>query len=165
MERLLLALTIDPEEVAGYMAELASTGRYQVSDKVLKKLQGQFAAGFCDDEQTRAQIFKTWKEHGYLIDPHTAVAFHVLEEYRAKTGDKTPTIAVSTASPFKFCAAVLDALGIRDKAPGLDILDQLSEVTGCPIPAPLAGLRGKAPRFKTWVEKEDMMDQVLKMLS
>ncbi len=165
MERLLLALTIDPEEAAGYMAELASTGRYQVSDKVLKKLQGQFAAGFCDDEQTRAQIFKTWKEHGYLIDPHTAVAFHVLEEYRAKTGDKTPTIAVSTASPFKFCAAVLDALGIRDKAPGLDILDQLSEVTGCPIPAPLAGLRGKAPRFKTWVEKEDMMDQVLKMLS
>ena len=47
----------------------------------------------------------------------------------------------------------------------LGSFSQLSEVTGCPIPAPLAGLRGKAPRFKTWVEKEDMMEQVLKMLS
>ncbi len=165
LERLLLALTMEPKEVAGYMADLAATGRYQVSEKVLKKLQSQFAAGFCDDEQTKAQIFKTWKDHGYLIDPHTAVAFHVLDEYRAKTGDNTPAIAVSTASPFKFCSSVLDALGIRDKEPGLDILDQLSEVTGCPIPAPLASLRGKAPRFKTWVEKENMVDQVLEMLS
>ena len=165
LERLLLALTMEPKEVAGYMADLAATGRYQVSEKVLGKLQGQFAAGCCDDEQTKEQIFKTWKEHHYLIDPHTAVAFHVLDEYRAKTGDQTPSIVVSTASPFKFCSAVLDALGIRDKAPGLDILDQLSEVTDCPIPAPLASLRGKRPRFQTWVEKENMVGQVLEMLS
>lgn len=165
LERLLLALTMEPNEVAGYMSDLTATGRYQVSEKVLSKLQNQFAAGCCDDEQTKAQIFKTWKEHGYLIDPHTAVAFHVLDEYRVKTGDQTPSIVVSTASPFKFCSAVLDALGIRDKEPGLDILDQLSEVTGCPIPAPLAALRGKSPRFKTWVKKEDMMGQVLEMLN
>lgn len=165
LERLLLALTMDSAEVAGYMQNLASDGRYQVSDRTLKRLQTQFAAGFCDDGQTKAQIFKTWKEHGYLIDPHTAVAFHVLEEYRTRTGDVTPTIAVATASPFKFCSAVLDALGIREKAPGLDILNQLSEATGCPIPAPLAALRGKTPRFNTWVEKENMVDQVLEMLS
>lgn len=165
LERLLLALTMEPEEVAGYMKDLKETGRYQVSDKVLKKLQSQFDAGFCDDDQTRVQIAKTWKEHGYLIDPHTAVAFHVLDEYRARTGDTTPAIAVSTASPFKFCSAVLDALGVKEKAVGLDILDQLSQVTGCPVPAPLAGLRGKTLRFKTWVEKENMVGQVLEMLN
>ena len=165
LERLLLALTMSPSEVAGYMNELSINGRYQVSEKVLQKLQSQFDAGFCDDAQTKAQIFKTWKEHGYLIDPHTAVAFHVLEEYRAKTGDSTPTIVVSTASPFKFCSAVLDAFGIREKAPGLDILDQLSEITGRPIPAPLAALRGKEIRFKNCVEKGDMMDQVLELLN
>ena len=164
LERLLLALTGDHAEVAGYMKDLAQTGRYQVSDKVLGKLRAEFAAGFCDDEQTKAQIAKTWKEHGYLIDPHTAVAFHVLEEYRRQTGDQTPAIAVSTASPFKFCDGVLDALGVKEKAQGLDILDQLSKVTGCPVPAPLAGLRGKAPRFDQWVEKQDMEKQVLDML-
>ena len=164
LERLLLALTLDSGEVAGYMKDLAATGRYQVSEKVLGKLQREFAAGFCDDAQTQAQIAKTWKEHGYLIDPHTAVAFHVLEEYRRETGDQTPTIAVSTASPFKFCNGVLGALGVSDRAEGLDILDQLSQVTGCPVPAPLASLRGKTPRFTQWVEKENMVDQVLDML-
>ncbi len=164
LERLLLSLTGEPGEVAGYMKELGETGRYQVSDKVLAKLQREFAAGFCDDEQTRAQIAKTWREHHYLIDPHTAVAFHVLEEYRRETGDETPTIVVSTASPFKFCDSVLDALDVADKAQGLAILDQLSDQTGVAVPSPLASLKGKTPRFTQWVEKEDMVGQVEDML-
>lgn len=164
LERLLLALTGEPGQVAGYMGELAATGRYQVSDKVLDKLQREFAAGFCDDVQTKAQIAKTWREHKYLIDPHTAVAFHVLEGYRRETGDQTPTIVVSTASPFKFCDSVLDALGVAEKAEGLAILDQLADQSGCPVPAPLASLKGKTPRFTQWVEKEDMVGQVTDML-
>ena len=160
LERLLLALTGDPGEVAGYMDQLKTTGRYQVSDKVLAKLQQEFAAGFCDDTQTKAQIAKTWKEHRYLIDPHTAVAFHVLDEYRRASGDETPTIVVSTASPFKFCDSVLDALGVADKAQGLAILDQLAEATGCPVPAPLASLKGKSVRFTQWVERDNMASQV-----
>ncbi len=164
LERLLLALTGDSAEVAGYMKELSATGRYQVSQRTLDKLKGEFAAGYCDDEQTKAQIAKTWREHKYLIDPHTAVAFHVLEQYRKETGDQTPTVAVSTASPFKFCSGVLDALGVAEKAEGLDILDQLSQVTGCPVPAPLAALRGKSVRFTAWTEKQDMERQVLDML-
>lgn len=164
LERMLLALSGETTEVAALMKELGETGRYQVSEKLLDKIHREFAAGCCDDAQTQAQIAKTWKEHGYLIDPHTAVAFHVLEQYRAKTGDDTPTIVVSTASPFKFCDSVLGALGVEEKAQGLDILDQLADKTGCPVPAPLAGLRGKAPRFTQWVEKRDMVGQVLDML-
>ncbi len=164
LERLLLALTGDHAQVAGYMKELSETGRYQVSDKVLDKLRQEFAAGYCDDVQTKAQIAKTWQAHRYLIDPHTAVAFHVLEEYRRETGDQTPAIAVSTASPFKFCDGVLDALGVTERAQGLDILDQLAQVTGRNVPAPLAGLRGKEPRFTQCTEKERMVDQVLEML-
>ena len=164
LERLLLALTEDRAQVAEWMGELNATGRYQVSDRLTQKLREEFASGFCDDAQTKAQIAKTWKEHGYLIDPHTAVAFHVLEEYRRETGDKTPTLVVSTASPFKFCDGVLDALGVAEKAQGLDILDQLSQVSGRPVPPPLAGLRGKAPRFTQCAEKDKMVDQVLEML-
>ncbi len=164
LERLLLALTGDTKQVSEYMAELKATGRYQVSDRVLSKLHQEFVAGFCDDTQTKAQIAKTWKEHGYLIDPHTAVAFHALEEYRRETGDMAPALAVSTASPFKFCDSVLDALGVADKAQGLDILDQLSAATGRPVPAPLASLRGKPVRFTQCAEKQNMVDQVLGML-
>ena len=49
-------------------------------------------------------------------------------------------------------------------ASGTDILDQLSRVTGVPVPAPLAGLKGKTVRFDQVTEKEAMADRVLEML-
>jgi threonine synthase len=92
------------------------------------------------------------------------VAFSALEQYRSETGDDTPCVVVSTASPFKFCGSVLEALGQTQVAEGLDALDQLTAVTGLPTPAPLAGLRNKSVRFTQVVEKEHMVDAVLSML-
>ena len=165
LERMLFEFTEhDDEEVRGYMEALAQTGRYEVSEPVKKKLERHFAAGCCDDAATQAMIAKMWTERRYLIDTHTAVAFHVLEQYRAGTGDATPTIVVSTASPFKFCDSVLGALGVSELAAGTAILDQLSQQTGVPIPAPLAALKDKTVRFGRSVTKEHMVDQVLEML-
>ena len=165
LERMLFEFTEhDDEEVRGYMEALAQTGRYEVSEPVKKKLERHFAAGCCDDAATQAMIAKMWTERRYLIDTHTAVAFHVLEQYRAGTGDATPTIVVSTASPFKFCDSVLGALGVSELAAGTAILDQLSQQTGVPVPAPLAALKDKTVRFGRSVTKEHMVDQVLEML-
>ena len=162
LERLLFALTgQDDAQVREYMTALNSQGRYEVTEGLKTELSARFAAGFCDEEQTAAAIGAMWKEHGYLIDPHTAVAFHVLDEYREKTGDQTPTVVASTASPFKFCDSVLTALGETELAEGVALLDQLAAHTGCPAPGPLSGLKDKAPRFDQWVEKE-AMEQVVK---
>lgn len=163
LERMLFALS-GGEEVAGYMQALNTTGRYEVSGEIKAKLRKLFFSGCCDDAQTQKVIGRMWKEQGYLIDPHTAVAFDVLDQYRAETGDHTPTLVVSTASPFKFCDSVLGALGVTDLAEGTDILDQLMEVTGQPAPAPLSGLKDKAVRFGRTVDKEDMALQVLELL-
>ena len=165
LERMLFEFTErDDVAVKEYMSALAAEGRYEVSEKVKKQLDKTFAAGCCGDAETQAMIAKMWKEKNYLIDTHTAVAFHVLEEYRRETGDDTPTVVVSTASPFKFCDNVLGALGVTDLAAGTDILDQLSKVTGEPVPAPLANLKGKEIRFQQVTEKENMSDRVLEML-
>ena len=164
LERLLLSLTQDEEEVRGYMAQLNETGKYQVKGKALEKLQKLFAGYCCDDEGTAQMVSEVYKKYDYLIDPHTAVAFDALEQYRAQTGDMTACVVVSTASPFKFCNSVLGALGVKEQAEGLDILDQLTQLTGLPAPAPLASLRGKSVRFDQVVEKENMVDAVLKML-
>ena len=105
-----------------------------------------------------------FERHGYLIDTHTAVAFSSLEQYRSETGDETPAIVASTASPFKFCTSVLEALGESSVASGLDALDQLTAKTGQPAPAPLAGLRDKRVRFTQVVEKDNMADAVRSLL-
>ena len=105
-----------------------------------------------------------WREKQYLIDPHTAVAVNALEQYRAKTGDDAPALVVSTASPFKFCPAVMEALGVSQPAQGLDSIRQLSDLTGLAAPEPLAELAGKRVRFDRTTEKENMVDAVREML-
>lgn len=165
LERMLFELTNNnDEEVRGYMAQLAAEGRYEVSEEIKKKMSGLFAAGFCDDAETQKVISKVWNKYHYLIDPHTAVAYDVLEQYRKESGDTTPAIVVSTASPFKFCDTVLGALGVTELASGTDIIAQLAEKTGVAAPAPLAGLAGKALRFDKTVTKDHMVDAVLDML-
>ncbi len=164
LERLLFSLTQDTEEVKGYMARLSETGRYQVSDRIRDRLQKRFKGYFCDDRETQQVIRAMFEKNGYLIDTHTAVAFSALEQYRRETGDDTPTVVASTASPFKFCGSVLEALGETTIASGLDALDQLTERTGQPAPAPLAGLRDKKVRFTQVVEKENMADAVRSLL-
>ena len=157
LERLLYLLSGgDDKLVAGYMKELSDTGCYQVSEKMRKKIQSVFVGGFSSEAETEATIGKMMDEHKYLIDTHTAVAFHVLEQYRKETGDQTKTVVASTASPFKFCDAVLDALNVTDKATGTALLDQLAEVSGMPAPQPLATLKDKQVRFTSWTEKEQM---------
>ena len=157
LERLLYLLSGgDDKLVAGYMKELSDTGCYQVSEEMRKKIQSVFVGGFSSEAETEATIGKMMDEHKYLIDTHTAVAFHVLEQYRKETGDQTKTVVASTASPFKFCDAVLDALNVTDKATGTALLDQLAEVSGMPAPQPLATLKDKQVRFTSWTEKEQM---------
>ena len=165
LERMLFEMTGgDDAAVRDYMGRLNTAGRYQVSDEVKEKLDGVFASGCCDDRETAQVIGEVWKEKGYLIDPHTAVAFGVLDKYRKGTGDNTPALVVSTASPFKFCSSVLPALGVTQLAQGTGILDQLTQVTGVEAPAPLAGLKDRKVRFQIVTEKEHMVDQVLEML-
>ena len=165
LERLLFALSgQNDQEVAGYMEQLKQTGRYTVSDAIRARLTEDFYGGFCDESKTGEIIAKVWQEHHYLIDPHTAVAYQVMQEYREKTGDKRPTVFVSTASPFKFCDSVLHSLGVDQVREGIDALDQLTETSGRPAPVPLASLRDKAVRFDQSVDKEQMMDVVLDML-
>ena len=161
LERLLFALSgEDDKQTAAYMEALSQTGRYTVTAEIKTALDQFFWADFCDDEQTKALIGSTYQNQGYLMDTHTAVAFDVLEKYRVATGDMTPTVVVSTASPYKFADSVLEALGEGGTAEGLGLIDKLSEVSGTAPPQPLLALRGKRVRFDGVVETDEMMEAV-----
>ena len=165
LERLLFDLAGENDaQVRGYMDALSQSGRYEVSGAIKAALAEQFWGGFCDEAGTTAAIAKYYKEYGYLIDTHTAVAASVMEQYRAATSDKTPTVFVSTASPYKFCDHVLRAIGETPAGDGVELLDQLHAVTGTAIPRRLAALKGKARRFDLTCEKPGMDGVVLEFL-
>ena len=89
---------------------------------------------------------------------------HVYQNYRTNTGDTTPTVIASTASPFKFCGSVLPALGEQTDADEFSMLDKLSRLTSLPIPQRLAELRDKEERFTDVVDPSDMIDVVNRLL-
>ncbi len=167
LERLLYKLSGDNDVVTrNWMTQLKTEGKYQVSDEVKNEILAKFYGGYCDDKNTKATIAKMFEDEGYLCDTHTAVAVSVYDQYVSKTGDKTPVIIASTASPYKFSNAVLDAVNDGRKVPDneFDMVDLLNEISSTEVPAPLASLRDKKSRFSNVCNKDDMPEFVLKTL-
>ena len=161
LERLLYHLTEDTAQVAAWMTELAASGKYDAS-RLLPALRENFWAAFADDAATEGEIRAVYERTSYTLDTHTAVAYRAAEDYRRATGDTRPMVVLSTASPYKFGASVLHALG-EDTA-GLDEFAQMARLktrSGMEIPARLAALREASVLHKRICVKNDMCTEVL----
>jgi len=153
LERLLYLMSNDAELVASLMLKLKSEGHYQVPEKLLKKIQSRFSAFYCGDEATKAAIKKVWDEQHYLCDTHTAVAWQAAEDYGRENG---PCVILSTASPYKFPAAVLSALGIECSSDEFEMMEVLEQQSNVPMPENLRDLRTRPRRHSECVRPEDM---------
>ena len=162
LERLLFLLSRDSAYVAGLMQQLSADGAYQLSGELLDKLQQDFSCGCCDDQGAADVIGRLWREQHYLCDPHTAVAWSVAEQPDAELrGTGAPTVVLSTASPYKFPAAVLSALGRSGSDSEFRMMDELAQLSGVPIPGNLSGLEGRPVLHKDVIDKDAMLDYVL----
>ena len=163
LERLLYLMSQDTTLVASLMEQLNREGVYTVPEGLLAAIQDQFWAGCCDDSRAEALMGQIWQDHGYLCDPHTAAGWAAALDYTAQTGDTRPMVVLSTASPYKFPAAVLSALGLDATGDGFDQMDRLQAATGIPIPKNLASLRGKPELHTAVIDKEQMLPYVLSL--
>lgn len=157
LERLLYFMSGDANLVAQLMKKLNTEGCYQVAPKLQKAIADEFWAGFCDDGKAQEVIRRVFKDHGYLCDTHTASAWAVAEDYVNQTGDNGPMVVLSTASPYKFPAAVLGALEQVQTADEFEMMEQLFNVSGVTIPQNLQGLRQKPERHTAVIDKTDML--------
>ncbi len=164
LERLLCSVA-GSEKVCDWMGKLSAEGKYEVDAETLESIKSVFAAGCCDDEETKATIAKIFNEKGYLCDTHTAVAVKVYYDYKAESGDNTPAVIASTASPFKFSASVLEAVdGNNDGLDEFEMVERLAQVTKESCPEQLANLRDKEVRFSGCCSKDSMEQVVFDML-
>ena len=163
LERLLYLLSGDTKLVAGLMRELNTQGVYTVPARLLEKIQSQFWAACCDDARAAEIIGRVYKEDGYLCDPHTASGWAAAEDYVAETGDNRPMVVLSTASPYKFPAAVLTAIGGDTSGDEFTQMARLSQITGVPVPKNLASLQGKPEKHTQVIDKDKMLSFVLSL--
>jgi len=160
LERLLYLLSGDTELVSSYMAQLSSEGSYTVSEALLAQIQALFWAGCCDDGAAQAAIARVWTAHRYLCDPHTATGWQVAEDYVNQTGDTRPMVVLSTASAYKFPAAVLSALGGDTAGDEFAQQEALEALTAVPMPRNLRDLKQKKELHTTVIDKDAMLSYV-----
>lgn len=167
LERLLYyASGCDTERVSAWMKELNTNGSYTPDARTLETVRSVFYAGFCSERETAETIRTLWKQHRWLSDTHTAVAFHVAREYRKSasyTGN--PCVVLSTASPFKFPVAVLSALGESFegfKGDDFAAAERLSTLTGQPVPESLADLRSRPVVHRDEIDVADVVAYALR---
>ncbi|MCR5833337.1 MAG: threonine synthase [Selenomonadaceae bacterium] len=167
LERLLYHETGgDYKRVSQYMKDLNSKGKYKIDGKLKAKLDKIFYAEYVTEDETKLFIKRIYDVFKYTMDTHTAVAVTALSKYRSSTGDLTPVLTASTASPYKFTSAVLTALG--QSVDGVDDLDQITklfDLTGMRVPKNLASLATAKVLHEDICDKDEMPDRVIKFAS
>ena len=165
LERLLYeAADRDGELIRVWMSQLKDCGSFSIGEQRLEWLNSVFWGECADDKDTLIEIGRRFREDRYLMDPHTAVAGHVLRQYRLKENDPTPTVIVSTASPYKFAADVLRGVAGEEAAEGLDAFrasEELEKLTGVPMPDQVRRLRELPVRHTAVCERDAMGDAVI----
>lgn len=101
----------DPVRVREVMAAFKATGAYRFADFD----RGAFSASRCTDAEIPGIIQRVYRDHGYVVDPHTACAFKELNPDRMN-------VVLSTASPAKFPETIKAAIGIEPTHPSLEAL-------------------------------------------
>lgn len=125
----------DPERLRAAMTAFERDGCLRAPEAAR---DAWMTGGRADTEQTLSAIRETWRRHGYLLDPHTAVGVAVGS--RPGMGE-APLICLATAHPAKFPEAIRRAIG-EDLARH-EILEALRDApTRCEVvPADVARVR------------------------
>jgi threonine synthase len=158
LERLLY-FVCGPEQTAAYMKALAETGEYTINAEELAKIQSLFTGICATEDEGASAIGDVFREHGYLLDTHTSIAWASASKYMTEDGS-TPNVILSTASPYKFSRAVMTAIGMEPAEADRENMLALEEHTGIAAPAPLKAIFTLDVRHKDVIDKDEMMDYV-----
>lgn len=159
LERLLY-FALGAEKCKALMEDLRDKGVFSVDEATREALAKDFKGLYCSEDDTYATIGRYFKDYGYLCDPHTAVALYCADLYVKESGDTTPMVVASTASPYKFPRAVLSAMGGDVPALDFDCVTALEKLSGVKAPANLSALRSKEVRFTKLADKAEIDDCV-----
>lgn len=166
LERLIYEIAgEDPTMVQSFMDLLSKDGMYSITADMKNELR-DFVAEFAVESDTLSAINKEFSETNYVIDPHTAVAKAAFDQYSERSKDKTKTVIISTASPYKFTESTLVA--IDEKYKGVDdfvLLEELNKVSGIEIPPAVRDLASKEILHTAFCDQSSMKETILSFLN
>ncbi len=166
LERLIYKIAgNDAEKCADLMKALSTSGVYNITEDMKAELH-DFVGGYTDEAKTAETIKAVYDKEGYIMDTHTAVAAGVYKDYVAKSGDKTPTVIASTASPYKFTRSVMNAIDAKYNEMGdFELVDELCKLSGVKVPNAIEEIRTAPVLHDIVCDSDKMQDTVEKILN
>lgn len=165
LERLIYRIAGDDSaKNAELMKALTTEGKYEITDEMKKNLS-EFYGNYASEAETAATIKRVYESDQYIMDTHTAVAATVYDKYVKATGDKTPTVIASTASPYKFTRSVMEAIDEKYASQSdFELVDELNKLSGVKIPQAIEDIRSAAVLHDTVCDKSEMEATVRNIL-
>ena len=159
LERLLYYVC-GADHTVEYMKALNETGEYTITDSELAEMQSIFTGICASDDEGASAIRNVFESENYLMDTHTSIAWACKE--KLGTSSAAASVVLSTASPYKFSRAVLEALGEELSDSDEANMKKVYEVTGAAIPEGLAGIFEREIRCKDVIDISDMKSYVIR---
>ena len=165
LERLIYKIAgNDADKCADLMKALSTKGVYDITEDMKANLN-DFVGGYTDEAKTAATIKAMYDKEGYIMDTHTAVASGVYKDYVEKSGDKTPTVIASTASPYKFTRSVMNAIDSKyDSMGDFELVDELCKLSGVKVPNAIEEIRTAPVLHDIVCDSDKMQETVEKIL-
>lgn len=162
LERLLFELCgRNGQKVQWWMQQQKQGEPFDVGADVMQRMHADFAWGWADDGAVAQTILRVYRQDGVLLDPHTAVSMHVVD---AQKTDGVPVVVLGTASPFKFAADVLDALGQTPVGQVQTDTEALAKLCGQAVPEPIAALFSQPILHEAVLRAETLKEAVLQFV-
>ena len=118
LTRYLASGKYEPADTIETMSNAMDVGAPNNMPRFVKLFEGDpkatselLQAVMIDDSAVIAAIRRVYKEHNYLLDPHTAVAWEASQRLSSREGRQD--VIIATASPVKFSSEILAATGIK----------------------------------------------------
>lgn len=167
LERLLYDLSGENSTLISEIMEKLKTESFYFIPEYMKEKLTLFYGGSADEEKIYNAIKKVYEQWNYVMDPHTAVAYSVYEDYVHQTKDSTKTIIVSTASPFKFTKSVCKALHMNvDGKNDFQLIGEFANKMSIDIPLPVKNIHQQENLHHTVCNKEEIksiIENILKV--
>lgn len=96
------------------MSKYRRHGELRLEEDLYSRLRKDFDAGWLGDQGIVEVIARAWRDHGLLLDPHSALGWAMAQRL-GKTGEQV--VSIATAHPAKFPEAVTKAVGFSPQLP------------------------------------------------
>ena len=128
-----------PDRLLQWMQTFHQTGKLDIKGELLQKAQQEMSSVSVSEEETLTTIREYFRNHQYILDPHTAVG---VRASHVRAGEN-PQICLATAHPAKFADAVQAAIGTEPSFPSALSSLQNQETRCFTLPASIEAVKEK----------------------